>query len=68
MLRRWGMALSLLVNAAVFAFDHPMVAILPVFGLGVCATLAFERSRSLYAAMLVHSLYNGVVVWKQLVG
>lgn len=29
-------------------------------------TLAFERSRSLYAAMLTHAAYNGVIAWMML--
>lgn len=28
----------------------------------VCATLAFERSRSLFAAMLTHGVYNTMVL------
>lgn len=59
----WGIALSLLLSAAVFTVDHPLVAALPVFCGAVCMTLAFERSRSLYAAMLTHAVYNGVIAW-----
>lgn len=64
----WGTVASLLVSAAVFALDHPWLAALPVLAMGACATLAFERSRSLYAAILVHALYNGALVLMQLVG
>lgn len=59
----WCIRLSLAISAAVFAIDHPLIAIVPVLGLATCATLAFERSRSLRAAMLVHATYNGVIVW-----
>lgn len=57
----WGIALSVLVGSAVFTVDHTLIAALPIFFGSVCITLAFERSRSLFAAMLVHALYNGVI-------
>jgi membrane protease YdiL (CAAX protease family) len=52
---------SLFLSTAVFAADHPTLGAVPVFGLSVCATLAFERSRSLYASMLTHALYNAAL-------
>lgn len=49
-------------SAAVFAVVHPPASILPVFALGVCAALAYERSKLLWAPMLTHAVYNGVVI------
>lgn len=57
----WGRTLSLLVNALVFACMHPRAPI-SVFCMAACATLAFERSRSLYAAMLTHGAYNMILL------
>jgi membrane protease YdiL (CAAX protease family) len=60
---RYGSAVSLLSSTVLFTLDHPLTAAIPVFCAGVCMTLALERSRSLYAAVLVHMLYNGVAAW-----
>lgn len=62
----WAVPLSVLVSAAVFAVDHPPLGVVPVFCMAACATLAFERSRSVYAAMLTHALYNGVLAFLML--
>jgi membrane protease YdiL (CAAX protease family) len=55
----WSLAISVIVASAVFVVDHTLTAALPIAFGSICITLAFERSRSLYAAMLVHALYNG---------
>lgn len=57
----FGLVLSVLVSSVVFVVDHTLIAALPILVASVCITLAFERSRSLYAAMLVHALYNGFI-------
>lgn len=49
-----------------FAINHPSVQLLPTLAVGAFTTLAYARSRSLYAAMLVHVLCNGFTVWLQL--
>ena len=51
-----------LASAAVFAILHPALAIVPVFAMGVCAALVYERTRSLLAPMLVHAVYNACIV------
>jgi len=33
-----------------------------VFGLGVCAALAYDRTKMLLAPMIVHAIYNAVVL------
>ncbi len=38
------------------------LAIAPVFVMGVCAALVYERTRSLLAPMFVHAVYNACVV------
>jgi membrane protease YdiL (CAAX protease family) len=64
----YGSVVSLLSSTVLFTLDHQLVAAVPVFCAGVCMTLAFERSRSLYAALLVHVLYNSVAAWSLLQG
>ncbi|RTL42284.1 MAG: CPBP family intramembrane metalloprotease [Burkholderiales bacterium] len=49
-------------SAAVFAIVHPPISVIPVFFLGLCTALAFERGRSLLAPMVVHAIYNAAVV------
>ncbi len=52
-------------SAAVFAIVHPPVSIIPVFVLGLCTAVAYERSRSLAAPMLTHAVYNAAVIGYQ---
>ncbi len=52
-------------SAAVFAIVHPPLAMLPVFGLGLVAAWAYERSGLLLAPMLVHAVYNAAVIGGQ---
>lgn len=49
-------------SAAVFAVVHPPVSIIPVFFLGLCTAWAYERGRCLLAPLVVHAVYNAVVV------
>lgn len=58
-----GLAFSLLSSSVLFVLAHPPSGIVPIFFASICMTLACERSRSLYAAMLVHALFNGVAAW-----
>jgi len=59
-------ALAVVASAAVFAIVHPPLSMLPVFGLGVCAAFAYERTGALLAPMIAHALYNGIVIGYQL--
>jgi ABC-2 type transport system permease protein len=54
---------AVLASAAVFAIVHPPLSFVPVFGLGVAAALAFERSGRLLAPILAHVVYNGAMVF-----
>jgi hypothetical protein len=60
--RSFGLWPATLASAAVFAIVHPALAIVPVFVLGVCAALVYERTRSLLAPMIVHAVYNACVI------
>jgi membrane protease YdiL (CAAX protease family) len=53
---------SAAVAAVIFALAHPGLAFLPVCGMAFCAARAFERSKSLLSATLVHAIYNGTLV------
>ncbi len=50
------------IAAALFAIVHPPASMLPVFVLGLCTGLAYERSGSLLAPMLVHAGYNAAIL------
>ena len=56
--RSLGLWPAVLASSAIFAIVHPPIAVVPVFGLGVCAALAYERTGFLLAPMLVHAVYN----------
>jgi ABC-2 type transport system permease protein len=53
---------AIVASAAVFAIVHPPASMIPVFGLGVCAALAYDRSKMLLAPMIAHGIYNAVVL------
>jgi membrane protease YdiL (CAAX protease family) len=60
--RSFGIWPATLASAAVFAIVHPPLAVVPVFVLGVCTALVYERTRSLLAPMIVHAVYNACVI------
>jgi ABC-2 type transport system permease protein len=53
---------AIVASAAVFAIVHPPASMIPVFGLGLCAALAFDRTKMLLAPMIAHAIYNAVVL------
>jgi len=55
----------MIMSAAIFAVVHPPVSMLPVFVLGLCTAGAYERSKTLLAPMLVHAIYNAVILESQ---
>lgn len=59
--RTWGPGLSIVAGAALFAAVHPPAGFVPVFALGLAASIAFERSGWLLAPILCHALYNAAV-------
>jgi membrane protease YdiL (CAAX protease family) len=60
--RSLGFGAAAVASAAIFAIVHPPTAVIPVFGLGLCTALVYERTRTLAGPMLVHATYNAVVV------
>jgi membrane protease YdiL (CAAX protease family) len=53
---------AIVASAAVFAIVHPPVSMIPVFGLGLGAAWAFDRSKMLLAPMIAHGIYNAVML------
>jgi ABC-2 type transport system permease protein len=64
--RSFGVWPATLASAAVFAIMHPAISMVPVFLMGVCAALVYERTRSLLAPMLTHAVYNACAIGAQL--
>lgn len=56
---------AMVMSAAIFAVVHPPLSMLPVFVLGLCAAWTYERSKTLLAPMLVHAVYNAVILGLQ---
>jgi ABC-2 type transport system permease protein len=63
--RSLGALPAIVASAAVFAIVHPPASMIPVFGLGLCAALAFDRTKMLLAPMIAHGIYNAVVLTLQ---
>jgi ABC-2 type transport system permease protein len=64
--RSLGAVPAIAASAAVFAIVHPPASMIPVFGLGLCAAFAFDRSKLLLAPMITHGIYNAAVLAYQL--
>ncbi|MBL8752378.1 MAG: CPBP family intramembrane metalloprotease [Planctomycetes bacterium] len=60
--RGTGPVLGALWSAALFTVMHPLVSWAPVFVLGLLTAFVQLRTRFLPAAMLLHAVYNFVVV------
>jgi membrane protease YdiL (CAAX protease family) len=55
---RW----AVIGSATLFAIIHPPISFPAVFALGVAAAIVFHRTRSFWAAVTVHAVYNAAVV------
>ncbi|MGZ5200559.1 MAG: CPBP family glutamic-type intramembrane protease [Telluria sp.] len=64
--RSMPLAPSMVMSAGLFAIVHPPVSMLPVFVLGLCTAWVYDRSKGLLAPMLVHAVYNAVVLGYQM--
>jgi ABC-2 type transport system permease protein len=64
--RSMGLLASVGASAAVFAVVHPPLSMIPVFFLGVCTAIAYDRTKMLLAPMLAHGIYNAVILADQL--
>jgi len=60
--RSLGPVVAALASAATFAVVHPPASVIPVFVMGVCAALVYERTRMLAGPMAVHAIYNATVL------
>ena len=58
----WGGWRAVIGSAAFFAVYHPVLAWPPVFLLGVCNALIFKKSGRIAPAILLHMVYNAVVL------
>ncbi len=59
-LRRWGFWLAALVSAGLFGLAHGVNIVLPAsFALGLLNALAYERSGSIWPAIVSHATFNG---------
>lgn len=61
--REWGGWRAFVGSAAFFAIYHPPLAWLPVFLLGLATAFVFKKTGRLAAAVIVHMVYNAVVVY-----
>lgn len=61
--REWGGWKAIIGSAAFFAVYHPPMAWLPVGLLGVAAALIFKKTGRLLPAVLLHMVYNAVVLY-----
>ncbi|MQA99251.1 MAG: CPBP family intramembrane metalloprotease [Actinobacteria bacterium] len=60
---RWNVIGAVIVSSALFAATHLIVPLMPVlFALGIVLARITERYRSLYPAVAVHGLNNGLAV------
>ena len=60
--RSLGVGTATLASAGIFAIVHPPLSVIPVFVMGVCAALVYDRAKMLAAPMLVHAIYNAAVL------
>jgi membrane protease YdiL (CAAX protease family) len=60
--REWGGWRALVGSAAFFAVYHPLLAWPPVFLVGMSNALLFKQTGRLAPAVLLHLVYNAVVV------
>jgi ABC-2 type transport system permease protein len=57
---------SMVMSAGLFAIVHPPASMLPVFVLGLGTAYVYDRNKGLLAPMLVHAVYNAVVLGYQM--
>lgn len=60
--REWGGWRAIVGSAAFFAIYHPVLSWFPVFLLGATNCIIFKKTRRLAPAVLLHMLYNAVVL------
>jgi len=55
-------AFAVAASALLFAVVHPVVSVVPVFGLGVATALVFWKTRMIWASIATHATYNAIVL------
>lgn len=56
---RWGVSVGVIVSAVVFGVIHGVPwLIISTIPLGIAAALVYERSRTLWAPVVVHAIFN----------
>jgi membrane protease YdiL (CAAX protease family) len=60
--REWGGWRAILGSAAFFTIYHPPLAWPPVFLVGITNALLFKKSKRLLPCVLVHMVYNAIVL------
>ena len=60
--RQLGSAVAIVVSSALFALLHNTSVMLPVFVIGVCLAILYDRTQSIAACGAVHIMHNGVQV------
>ncbi|HET7521670.1 MAG TPA: CPBP family intramembrane glutamic endopeptidase, partial [Candidatus Limnocylindria bacterium] len=61
--REYGMRRALIASALLFAAIHgSLVALLPIFGLGLALAALYRRTGSLPASMAMHATFNAISV------
>ena len=63
MRRSLPLSVSIVASAAIFTLCHPAVSAAPVFVMACLAAWAFERTGRLATPILVHLVYNAIVVF-----
>jgi len=63
--RSLNLPVAAIASAAIFAIVHPPASVIPVFVLGLCTALAYERTRILAAPIVVHAIYNAAIMMFQ---
>lgn len=64
--RTWGWPLGAIVSGAIFGAVHLQLTVfIPLFGLGVVLAWVYERTGSIWTAILLHAVFNGlsVIAW-----
>lgn len=57
-----GPRVAVMGSAVVFGVVHPAASFIPVFVLGAMCAVAYARTRSLWAPIMIHAVYNAGVV------
>lgn len=65
LLNTFSLHLAAAISALIFALVHPPISMIPVFFVGISTALAYDKTKSLWAPMAIHGLYNLSIVFYQ---